>query len=98
MKKMIVALLATGLMGSALAQSAPPANSLQAQTKTETNTTTPAPSVPGAKTATTQSLGDMAPYAVVGGLAVVGIIVAVSSGGSGNKSSTPPPTGTTGTN
>jgi hypothetical protein len=94
MKKIIVALLATGLMGSALAQSAPPANPPQAGTKAQAKVTPPPASVPGAKGATTQSLGEMTPFAVVGGLVVVGIIVAASSGGGGNKTASPPPTGT----
>jgi len=93
MNKMIVALLASGLMGSALAQSAPPAD----QQQQPQQQAAPAPSVPGAKGATTQSLGEMVPYAVIVGAVVVGAIVAASSGGSDHKGSTPPPTGTTGT-
>lgn len=105
MKKMIFALLATGLMGSALAQSTPPADSSQATTSQQTpvrcapGTTQQSqgaagvPCVPGAKTATTQSLGDMVPFAVVGGVIVVGAIVAATSGG--GKTASPAPTGTT---
>ncbi|KQZ79822.1 hypothetical protein ASD55_03830 [Rhodanobacter sp. Root561] len=88
MKKMIVALLATGLMGSALAQSA----------DSQQPATPPAPAVAGAKTATTQSLGEMTPFYVIGGVVIAGAIVAASSGGNDHKTSTPPPTGTTGTN
>jgi hypothetical protein len=88
MKKMIVALLATGLMGSALAQSAtPPAPAAPAQ-----------PTVPGAKGATVQSLGEMTPFYVIGGAALLGAIIVASNGGNDHKTSTPtPPTGTTGT-
>lgn len=91
MKKTIVALLASGLMGSALAQSTPPAEP-QPQAA-------PAMSVPGAKGATVQSLGEMVPYYVISGVAIVGAVVAASSGGgsSSKKASDPPPTGTTGT-
>lgn len=96
MRKMIVALLASGLMGSALAQSAPPADPQQ-QPQAAPPAAAPAPSVPGAKGATVQSLGEMVPYYVIGGVAVVGAIVAASSGGSDHKASTPPVTGTTGT-
>jgi len=82
MKKLIVALLATGMMGSALAQSAP-----------QQPTTPPpaaAPSVPGAKAASTASLGELTPFYVVAGVAAVAAIV-VASSGSSKKS------GTTGT-
>ncbi|WP_426690170.1 hypothetical protein [Rhodanobacter ginsengiterrae] len=93
MKKMIVALLATGLMGSALAQSNQPTNQQQV--------TPPPPQtqsvVPGAKGATAQSLGEMTPFYVIGGVVVLGAIIAASSGGNNHKTSTPPPTGTTGT-
>lgn len=89
MKQLITALLATGLMGSAFAQN----------TKTDQQpapTPAPAASIPGAKTATTQSLGDMVPFYVVGGVVVVGAIVAATDGGNGHKGSAPG-TGTTGT-
>ncbi|HET8897282.1 MAG TPA: hypothetical protein VFN09_00670, partial [Rhodanobacteraceae bacterium] len=79
MKKMIVALLATGLMGSALAQSAD---------QQQPATPPPAPAVAGAKTATTQSLGEMTPFYVIGGVVVAGAIVAASSGGNDHKTST----------
>lgn len=95
MKKVITALLATGLMSVALAQTAPPADS-----SSQTPTPTATPAVAGAKTATVQSLGDMTPFYVIGGVAVVGIVVAASSGNNDHASgspSTPPPTGTTGT-
>lgn len=88
MKKFIVALLATGLMGSALAQTTPPNN--DNHKKAAVVPTSSSASVPGAKTATVQSLGDLKPFGVVLGIAVVGVIVAVSSGG-GHSS------GTTGT-
>lgn len=91
MKNLIVALLATGLMGSALAQSAPPADQPQPQAA-------PAPSVPGAKGAAAQSLGEMTPFYVIGGVAVLGAVIAAGGGGNDHKTSTPPPTGTTGTN
>ncbi len=65
----------------------------QAGNSDQSDGTAVAPCVPGAKTATTQSLGDMIPFAVVGGVIVVGAIIAASSGG--GKSASPAPTGTT---
>jgi hypothetical protein len=87
MKKFIVALLATGLMGSALAQTPPP----PAPPAPSTPPASQPVKVPGAKTATVQSLGDLTPFGVVLGVAAVGVIVAVSSGGGHSTS------GTTGT-
>lgn len=89
MKKFIFALLATGLMGSAFAQTTAPNN--DNHKKAAAAPTSSNASVPGAKRATTQSLGELKPYGVVLGIAVVGVIVAASSGG-GHSSST---TGTT---
>jgi uncharacterized protein YdeI (BOF family) len=80
MKKLIVALMATGLMGSAFAQSGQPQSSAP-----------PAPvkaTVPGAKTATTASLGDMTPFYVVAGVAAVAAIAVASSGGSKSNNTT----------
>lgn len=85
MKKFIVALLATGLMGSAFAQTTPP--NQDNHKKAADVPTSSSASVPGAKTATTQSLGDLKPFGVVLGIAAVGVIVAVSSGG-GHSSNT----------
>lgn len=85
MKKLIVALLATGLMGSAFAQSTP------SQTDTSATTSAVTPSVPGAKKARTQSLGDMKPFYIVLGATAVAA-VAIAAGSSGKKSGT---TGTT---
>lgn len=87
MKKLIVALLATGLIGSAFAQTAPQ------QTPPPAPVTTPAPtpSIPGARRATGESRGDLKPFYIVAGVAAVAAI-AVAAGSSGGKSS-----GTTGT-
>jgi len=90
MKKLIFALLATGLMGSAFAQTATPKN--DGYKKAAVVPTSSAASVPGAKQATTQSLGELWPQAVVLGIVTVGVIVAVSSSGGGHTSGT---TGTT---
>lgn len=88
MKKMIVALLATGLMGSAMAQSTAPSKRTQPQVAPA-----PAPAaVAGTKTATTQSLGELTPYAVIVGAVAVGAVIAATSGGSSHKST--PTTGT----
>ncbi len=88
MKKLIVALLASSLMASAFAQTTPP--NTDSHKKAAAAPTSQSASVPGAKTATVQSLGDLTPFGVVLGIAAVGVIVAVSSGG-GHSS------GTTGT-
>ncbi|WP_139350382.1 hypothetical protein [Rhodanobacter sp. B04] len=81
MKKLIVALLAAGLMGSAFAQPASPQGGQQSAPPPPASL---APSVPGAKTASTESLGDLTPFYVVAGIAAVGVIV-VASGSSGGK-------------
>jgi len=91
MKKFLFALLATGLMGSAFAQTTTPNN--DNHKKGAVVPTSSTATVPGAKQATTQSLGELWPQAVVLGVAAVGVIVAVSSGGGHNNNST----GTTGT-
>jgi hypothetical protein len=78
MKKLIVALWAMGLVGSACAQSAPQ----QANQQPANMTSAATPTVPGAKTATTASLGDLTPFYVVAGVAAVGVIVVATSGSS----------------
>lgn len=90
MKKLIVALLAAGLMGSAFAQPASPQGDQQSTTPPPVAAST-TPSVPGAQAASTASLGDLTPFYVVAGIAAVGVIV-VASGSSGGKK-----TATTGT-
>ena len=89
MKKFLFALLATGLMGSAFAQTTTPNNGDHG--KADVPPISTQASVPGARQATTQSLGELRPYAVVLGVVAIGVIVAVSSSG-GHSSGT---TGTT---
>lgn len=89
MTKYIVALLATGLMGSAFAQSAPsqqPVSSTQATpvAAAPASTTT----VPGAKGASASSLGELTPFYVVVGAAVIGGIAIAAGGGSSHHGTT----------
>lgn len=90
MKKLVFALLTTCLMGSAFAQTAA-TNNPDHRKAAELQKSSTA-SVPGAKKATVQSLGELKPYGVVLGVVAVGAIVAVSSSGGHHNTS-----GTTGT-
>jgi len=90
MKKFIFALLATGLMGSAFAQTTAPKND-DHRGAAVVPTSSPA-SVPGAKQATTQSLGELMPQAVILGAVAVGVIVVAFNNSDHHNTS-----GTTGT-
>jgi hypothetical protein len=84
MTKFIVALLATGLMGSAFAQSAPSQQPAPAPQAAPATTTT----VPGAKSASASSMGELTPFYVVAGVAVAGAIVIAAGGGSSKHGTT----------
>ena len=103
MKKMIVAFLAAGLMGSAFAQSTTPAVPQQQQSNREAVTPSPSTNA-GASTAARQSTGELRSFLAVGAVVVVGAAFAFSSGGGGDHAAPNPgggtggTTGTTGTN
>lgn len=99
--KLVIAALAVSLMGSALAQDAPTPPSQPAPSADNSSTQNPSasPKVPGVKDATLQSVGDMVPFYVVGGVVLVGGIVAAANGGSSHsgQSTSGSTSGTTGT-
>ena len=87
-----VALLALAVSSQAFAQdnaSQPPASTAPSAQQQNQDQHKKAAYVPGAKEATTQSTGDLIPYAVAIGVVV---LIAVASSGGGHKS------GNTGTN
>lgn len=93
MKKLMIAMLVAGLASSAYAQSPAPQTSQQSTPPPATT-----PSVPGAHTASTASLGDLTPFYVVAGAVAVGAIIVATNGNDKDKKSNTGTTGTTGTN
>lgn len=87
----VASLLALAVSGQAFAQdnSSQPSATSAPSAQQQQDQQQKAATVPGAKEATTQSTGDLIPYAVAIGVVV---LIAVASSGGGHKS------GTTGTN
>lgn len=91
MKKLILPLLAAGLMSSAYGMQPPVKTSpapASSQPATTASTTT---SIPGSKTASSTSSGGLTTFYVVGGIAF-GTAIAIAAGNHGKST-----TGTTGT-